>query len=339
MTNKKIILITALLAGLTGIFANNAFDPVLAQVKLNKTKLIYLEDVTNKLELTELEAGRELTTKEKDLILDSIINNELIVQAAERDSIKITEKMVLSALKLQAPENSTDEQIKEIVEKQYNKPWENILKLMINQFTVQEYVKKAGSKDLNKLASPPTDKEVQDFFNKNQTKFINPDMVRATHIFFKTEGMTEDEIKETESTVKKYLKDIEDGKESFDELSKKNGGDLGYVSRDNPTYANLLGDEFIDTLFGIDKDSPIELHRSKVGFHIVKVTEKLDARILKIDDPVDPSTTQTVKEFISYNLRQQKYNGAINQVTEKIVNKLRDEAVIKLIHKNIPWKK
>lgn len=339
MINRKIILISALLAGITVMHANKAFDPVVVQVKLNKTKLIYLEDVESKLELTRQEAGRELTKKEKDVILDSIINNELIVQAAEKAGITITEKKVIGALKSQVPEGTTEEELKKAVETQYKQPWNEILKIMINQYTVQEYIKKAGADDLRELAAPPTDKEIQSFYNKNQVKFINPDMVRISHIFFKTEGMTEDEIEETKAAASGYLDDIKSGKDSFDDLAKLNGGDLGYISRDNPSYVNLLGDDFIDAVFKHPFDGTLGLYRSNSGFHIVKVTDKQDAKILKIDDPVDPSTKQTVKEFISFNLQQQKYNAAINQVTEKIVNSLRDEALIKVIDKNIPWKK
>lgn len=339
MINRKIILISALLAGITFIHANKAFDPVLAQVKLTKTKLIYLDNVEGKLELTKQEAGRELTEKEKDFILDSIINNELIIQAAERDGIKITEKKIITALKSQVPEGTTEEELKTAVERQYKQPWDEILKVLINQYTVQEYIKRTGADDLKKLASPPTESDIQDFYNKNQVKFINPDMVRVSHIFFKTADMTEEEIKETEAAAKKYLEDIKLGNDSFDDLAKLNGGDLGYISRDNSSYVNLLGDDFINTVFTLPFDGTPELYKSNAGYHIVKVTDKVDAKILRIDDPVDPSTKQTVKEFISFNLQQQKYNAAMNQITEKIVNALRSEALIKVIEKNIPWKK
>lgn len=344
---KKIILIVLSIFSISLLSASSVFDTVVAQVKLTKTELIKLSYLEEKLKLAEAQVGREFSSEEKDFILDSIINNEIIKQAAKRDGINITEDMVIQMLKQQIGAGATDQQVKDAVVSQYKKPWKDVLTALIEQLSLQEYIKVAGAEDLKKFTPPSTDAEITNFYNSNKTKFVNPDMVRVNHIFFSTKDKDESEIIAIKKKAEDSLLLIKQGKKSFDDLvqevsddrnSAKNGGELGFISRDESTTIQLLGNEFINSVFNLSMDSVHGVLQSISGFHIVVITEKRSARILKLTDFINPTAQVTVAQYISQNLQQQKVAQAFSQVTEIVIDKLRKEAVIKKIDKSIPWK-
>ncbi|MBN2618506.1 MAG: peptidylprolyl isomerase [Spirochaetales bacterium] len=347
---KKIFLISICIISSLSLFSANAFDTVIAQVKLTKTELITLSSVEEKINLAEKQLGKTFSSAEKDLILDSIISNELVKQAAVRDGIVITEEMVLNMLKAQAAQtgqNATDQMIKDALANQYSKPYNVVLEALIEQLTVQEYIKKAGEEDLKKLATPPTNDEITNFYNSNKTKFVNPDMVRVNHIFFSTKGKTVAEADEQKKKAETAMLQIKNGEKTFQDLvqevsddrnSVKNGGELGFISRDEPTTVQILGNDFINQVFNLSMDNIHGVLQSASGYHIVVITEKRSARILKETDLVNPSSTITVKQYISQSLQQQKANQAFNTVTELVIDRLKKESVIRIIDKSIPWK-
>ncbi len=344
---KKIAILILTMFCISAIYSANAFDAVVAQVKLTKTELIKLSYVDEKLKLAQEQIGREFTAEEKDFILDSIINNELLKQAAAREGIKVTEDIVIQMLKQQVGGVATDAQIKKAVEDQYKQPWAQVSKALIEQLMLQEYVKVAGAEDFKKYQVAPKQSDINDFYNSNKTKFVNPDMVRVNHIFFSTQGKTESE----KSTIKKKAEDslalIKKGAKTFDELvqevsddrnSALNGGELGFLSRDEANTVQLLGLDFINKMFNLPMEQVSGVYQSNSGYHIVEVTEKRSARLLKLTDPVNPTTAMSVEQYIVQNLQQQMATQAFSQVTEIIIERLKKEAVIKIIDKSIPWK-
>ena len=342
---KKIILILISMVALSSL---SAFDTVLANIKLTDTKLIQKSYVVEKLDVAQKQVGREFTVEEKDFILDTIINNELLKQAAKRDNVVISEDIVINVLKQQVGDASvSDQQIKDAVVQQYKQPWAEVLQALTDQLTLQEYVKKAGASDLKKLSGSPTKNDIQEFYDSNKTKFVNPDMVRVNHIFFSTQGKPANELTKIKQKAEKTFLDLKQGRISFenavqtvsdDKNSAKNGGELGFISRDEANTVQLLGIDFINIVFTLSMDQVHGVYKSNAGYHIVEITEKRSARILKLTDPINPASPLTVSQYIKQNLQQQKLTAAFSQVTEIVIAKIRKEAVVKLIDKNIPWK-
>lgn len=344
---KKTFLIVLSILGITTMSSQSVFDTVVAQVKLTKTHLVKISYVEEKISLAEQQVGREFTVEEKDFILDSIINNEIMKQAAARDGINVTEDMIINMLRQQIGATATDLQIKDAVIAQYKKPWSEVSAALIEQLSLQEYIKVAGAEDLKKYSIPVTENEITDFYNSNKTKFVNPDMVRVNHIFFSTVGKNDAEVKDLSKKADDALLQIKKGTKSFDDLvevisddrnSALNGGELGFIARDDANTIQLLGVDFINTVFKLSMDSVHGVFRSNSGFHIVVITEKRSARLLKLTDPINPSTPATVAQYIQQSLQQQKSTQVFAQVTEIIIERLKKEAVVKIIEKSIPWK-
>ncbi|MGL1894235.1 MAG: peptidylprolyl isomerase [Spirochaetaceae bacterium] len=344
---KKIILLILLVITISITSGINFGDPIIANVKLTDTHLIKLKYTEERIKAAEQQVGHEFSSEEKDFILDSIINNVLIKQAAKRDGVVITEDMILKQLRMQVGPNVSDQKIKDTVATQNKKSWKVVSLALIEQLTLQEYIKKAGAEDFKKFAPLATEKEILTFYNNNKTKFVNSDMVRLNHIFFSTQGKNQTEVNLAKKKAEESMLLIKQGKKTFEELvqsesddrtSALNGGDLGYVAMDEKRTVQLLGNDFISKVFSLDMNSYHGVLESKSGFHIVTITEKRSARFLKINDNINPTSNGTVRQYIQQNIQQQRVNAALPKVTEIIVNKLRSEARIQIIDKSIPWK-
>lgn len=345
---KKIItLLTIVLLGVSNIFGNDAFDPVIAQVKLEKTKLIKLKEVNDGIKLLEAQYQRELTVEEKDFVLDQLINNELVFQAARRDGIQVTKKQIMDNFKAQNP-GVSEEQIKKEISKQYGKSYEEVETVLIDTYSAQQYVQVVGGEDLKKAAPAPTEAEVIQFYEENSNNFINPDMVRVNHVFFKPKDATEAEDAAAKKRAEDALLEFKQGKKTFEELvqeisedrfSAQNGGELGFITRNQQNHVQLLGKDFINQVFTLPMEDVHGVLKSNSGYHIIIITEKRSKRFLKINDQLDPAQPMTVAQYISQTLYQERANKAMAKITNDIIVGLREEAVIKIMDKAIPWKK
>ena len=76
---------------------------------------------------------------------------------------------------------------------------------------------------------------------------------------------------------------------------------------------------------------------SNAGFHIVKVTDQIDKKFLKLDDQVNPMEQMTVREYISQRLYVIKQQQMFQVVSEKIVESLRETAEVTLYRQNLGW--
>lgn len=342
---KKIITILMMIIGVS-TYSNSAFGTVIAQVKLEDTELLKLNEVEKKIELVEKQYNRELSAVEKDKFLDSLIDNILVLQAAKRDGLEITEKQIMEQFRASNP-GATDEQIKEMAEQQYQQSWDKVSKALIDTYTVQQYIQYKGAEDLKAANVQPTEQEIVNFYQQNSDSFVNPDLVRVDHVFF----VPADQTPEADKAAKKKADDalvlFKQGKKTFNDLvqefsedqnSVRNGGELGFITRNNPTHIKLLGKEFIDQVFSLPMDEVHGVIKSASGYHIIKITEKRSKRFLKISDQIEPGTPATVAQFIQQKLYQEKANRAMAVITQKIVDELRAEAVIKKMDKLIPWK-
>ncbi|RPH35285.1 MAG: hypothetical protein EHM91_17430, partial [Planctomycetota bacterium] len=129
----------------------------------------------------------------------------------------------------------------------------------------------------------PTEREITRSYNDNIELYSTPEQVRASHILLKTEGKKEDEVKAKAEALLTQVKagaDFADlaRKNSEDEASAKNGGDLDYFAR------GRMVPEFDDVAFKLQPGEISGLVKSQYGFHIIKVTDKKDATVRSLDE-------------------------------------------------------
>lgn len=145
--------------------------------------------------------------------------------------------------------------------------------------------------------SKVTDKEVEEYFNKNK-KDLNE--IKASHILIKNidengKKLDDAKIKENKKLAESILKKALEG-ENFEELAKKysedgsaqSGGDLGFFSK------GAMVAEFEKAAFGLNKGEIYpKLVETQFGYHIIK---KTDEKEKSFDEIKDSLTKQLVAE-------------------------------------------
>jgi len=122
-----------------------------------------------------------------------------------------------------------------------------------------------------KVVVPPAD--VERAYNDNIEQYSTPEQVRASHILLKTEGKDDAAVKAKAEALLKQAKAGADfgelaKKNSEDEGSAKNGGDLDYFGH------GKMVPEFDAVVFTMQPGQISDLVKTQFGYHIIKVTDK-----------------------------------------------------------------
>jgi peptidyl-prolyl cis-trans isomerase D len=153
-----------------------------------------------------------------------------------------------------------------------------------------------------KIVVPATD--IQRSYNDNIQQYQTPEQIRASHILLKTEGKNEADVKKRAEAILAQVKGGADfaalaKKESEDDGSKANGGDLGFFGK------GRMVPEFEKAAFAMQPGQTSDLVRSQFGFHIIRVIEKKAGETRPLDQ---------VRQQIQDQLSQQQADA---QITEK----------------------
>jgi peptidyl-prolyl cis-trans isomerase C len=162
---------------------------------------------------------------------------------------------------------------------------------------------------------------VNDFYQKNQDKFQQGESVRASHILI-TVPQGADAIAKAAAKAKAegILKDLKAGKDfaaaakenSQDPGSAVQGGDLGFFQK------GQMVPPFEQAAFTLKPGQLSDLVETQFGYHIIKVAEKKEARVVPLDE---------AKPQIEQYLKEQNRHAE----TETFVNALKAKAKIEIL--------
>src|SRR3989338_2459361 len=241
---------------------------------------------------------KKVESKVKNKIIEELSVRLLLLDEAIRKGYVADEKEVdaeLSSIKAKICSEKFDEILKkEKISIDYIK--DDIRKRMI----VQKYLGSITS------GIKITDKEIEDYFNKNSGKFQRPEMVRASHILVKTED-----------EAMKILKGLKSGADfvklaaesSIDPSAKLNKGDLNFFPKGS------MVPEFEKAAFSTPVGKTSNIVKTQFGYHIIKVTDKRAAQDVKFEQ---------VKEIIKKEMTIGKQNSLLG----KLINELKGKAKI-----------
>jgi peptidyl-prolyl cis-trans isomerase D len=125
-----------------------------------------------------------------------------------------------------------------------------------------------------KIVVPAADIERE--YSNNSEQYTTPEQVRASHILLKTEGKDEAAVKAKAEALLKQARGGADfaelaRKNSEDEASAKNGGDLDYFGR------GRMVPEFDQAVFAMQPGAISDLVKTQYGYHIIKLVDKKNA--------------------------------------------------------------
>jgi|GEM_PF-1635460 len=149
-----------------------------------------------------------------------------------------------------------------------------------------------------------TDEEVTDFFENNEENLGTPVQYKIRHIVVDSQEAGEELLIALEAGADfEKLATLK----SLDPQSREQGGDLGYLA------AGAMVPEFEQALQNLEVGGVSGLVPTQVGFHVLKLEEKIDAVPAKFDKEMK----NNLKEFIM----KQKVESAIPQFMQELQNK------------------
>ena len=151
-------------------------------------------------------------------------------------------------------------------------------------------LKKQINSDLNNL---------ENYYQENKFQYVLPEKRRVSQIFLSNLKSNKEENSKLIKTIHDKIKKNDSFNEmvvkfSQDQLSNKNNGDIGWVSRDE------LAKVISDSVFSLNKVNDIsKIIETEQGFYILKMNDKKDAVIKKFEDIKDIVKTDYVNTQIN----------------------------------------
>jgi peptidyl-prolyl cis-trans isomerase D len=166
-----------------------------------------------------------------------------------------------------------------------------------------------------KVVVPAADIERE--YNNNLEQYSTPEQVRASHILLKTEGKDDAAVK---AKAEELLKQARAGadfadlarKNSEDEASAKNGGDLDYFGK------GRMVPEFDAAVFSMQPGQISDLVKTQYGYHIIKLVDKKAATTRSLAE-----VRQQLNDQLAYQ-RAQAQAADLAQNLEKQIKKPSD---------------
>ncbi|CEP42323.1 peptidylprolyl isomerase [Paraclostridium sordellii] len=269
-------------------YSSNKVVATVGDVKITE------KDLKNRMEPIFYMNGKNKMTDEQidkyeQSMIDYMTTTEMLYQEGVKNKVKLDTKEIDSQYSaFMASITQTFGMDEEKFLKEFGLTKEEIKKSVEKEAIAAKYIDKE---------SKVTDKEVEEYFNKNK-KDLNE--IKASHILIKNidengKKLDDAKIKENKKLAESILKKALEG-ENFEELAKKysedgsaqSGGDLGFFSK------GAMVAEFEKAAFGLNKGEIYpKLVETQFGYHIIK---KTDEKEKTFDDIKDSLTKQLVAE-------------------------------------------
>ena len=301
---RKIVLMGLVaLISINMVACNKSTVAKINDVKISKDEYKKTEDF---LYATGTIESKDKSNQVNSDILSFIIDNEVVYQAAQEEGIKVKDFEV----------NEKFNNIKETIDE--NPAYKEKLKEAgINE----EFLKKQVKKDLvvskykeNFIKDIKiSDKEIKSYYEIHKDEFKIQE-VRASQILISTldddnKQVSKEEKEKLKTKAEKLLNKVNNG-EDFNKLAKKysddknsgkNGGDLGFFSKDDKNI------DFTKEVFKLDKGKRVALIETSYGYHIVKITDKRTVT----------KSLEDSKDDIKNKILNEKYSKQIDSLYKK----------------------
>lgn len=323
----------------TALFAQSDLQ-VLAVVKLNKNESITVKQLKTRVDSYEKQRGTALSTDDRKKVLDAMIQEKLVLQAAQKSGLSIPDSTVeqyfLQSVSQQLGKNVTEQEFEQLIKAQTNMSLDEYMKkqsgmsvseyktYLKNQLIVQQYIITQRQNELNSVA--PSDEEIRAFYELNKTSFVWSDMFKMFLVMV-PKGKDGEAARVKANDLYNKLKEKKLSVSQITVESKKanSGFQAGEVLvNKNQLSAQQLGISYNDllSLFQNDKGFVSPLTERDDLFQFYTIIKKYDAKMLSLSDVVQPETTITVYDYIKQTLGQQKQMEYLTAAAQEVANEL-----------------
>jgi peptidyl-prolyl cis-trans isomerase D len=168
-----------------------------------------------------------------------------------------------------------------------------------------------------------TDDELRQYYDQHRNEYTLPERVKAQHILFKTQGKTPEEIAKIKEKAQGVLERAKKG-EDFGSLAKQysedatasSGGDLGDFGH------GQMVPEFEKAAFSLGVGAISDLVQTQLGFHIIKVNGKQEARERPFEE-----MKEAIRPIVETRKAEQKGSDLAQQIAVDLVSNKNLESV------------
>ena len=244
--------------------------------------------------ITEGELNHLLQSQYGPSILDALITNKIVELEAKKLGIKLTDEEIEEEYNSYAESYGGEEALLKAFES-YNLTKDDIIKdietYLLTLKVMEDYI-------------GITDEDVKTYFEEHKESFATPEQVEASHI-----------LVGDEATAKEVIEKLNAGEDfatlakeySTDTSNAEKGGALGYFGRGE------MVAEFEDAAFAMNvgdvSKEPVE---TEFGYHIIKVTDKKEAKEADFETSKEQARDMLVEERVN-----EQYSNWVNEKMEE----------------------
>jgi parvulin-like peptidyl-prolyl isomerase len=299
-------------------------------------------DITN--------AVNSLSVEQRRQALDAMINERLVIQAAERDRITITDNEVNQ--QIQQLRNGMAGSIgRQPTDAEFNLAIRNESGLELpafrdqlrRQMIIHRYIETKQGTLLNSVTMP-TEAEILQQFNLHRAQFVRPETVRFSMIQvpYGPDAASRTRARDLANSLSR---EIGSNPSKFDEVFIRGqapnagfqAGDGGFLPR-SPDAQALVGAVFMNTAFTLRQGEVSTLIEGVPGFQIIKVTESYAMRALELNDILQPGSQITVRNYIGQVLLQNKQQEVAIQAQQEVIAELRSSRTFQVFEQHLNWR-
>ncbi|MBN2735997.1 MAG: SurA N-terminal domain-containing protein [Spirochaetales bacterium] len=348
---KKTLLMICLILIVTGtLFAQ--IDKAVARFKYStsNTEVIYLNKFKDQIQAVESQYKRVLTVEERKQLLEQLIDEKLMAQAAKEAGIVVTEteienklNQVKSLIEMQYKQKISNDDFKKILESK-GTDWDEFME-QIRVSALNEKYKMSQNQGNPKKSTEITKADVEEYYNENRQLFVSQEMIKIKQIFIITKGLTEEQKTEAENKAYEIEKALKSGV-SFDDYNKiyltANPKEVGATvietwTRNDESRKITYGKDFYNSVFKLEKGVLSKVLESELGLHIIQVLEKYPFKILELDNMIPPTNVLSVRQQIETAIKQQREMETYQAITDKLVSQIKTKSDIKIFEENLQW--
>ena len=243
---------------------------------------------------------------------ESMVEQLLIIEMAEQDSVEILDKDIDKALNQQIDNIIAQTGSKELAEAALGKKISDFKRSYRDDMKGKLLAEKYTSSLTTSINVSRGD--VIDFFNTYKDSIPSFPTLYKTHHILKEIKPSEESVKNSFNKANDIRNKILNGEISFDDAaktfsadpgSKDQGGNLGYVPR------GTFVQEFDKVVFTVEKNILTEPVKTQYGHHIIEVLERTGEKVLARHILIRTETT---------DLDKKKTYEAINNIKDDITN-------------------
>ncbi|MDR3174120.1 MAG: peptidyl-prolyl cis-trans isomerase [Treponema sp.] len=320
------------------VFAQNEAQTV-AIIELIKKEPITVRQLKAELAPLEQARGRPYSVAERRAALEELSNQRLILQAAERDRIAVSESEIDAALR----ESLSQQNGRALTDAEYAQAMQQlgtnttaVRQNISKQLLMQKYLMAKKQAQINAV-KPPTDGDILNWFNLNKAKMIRPDTVRLNLISVPYGPDTASKARARE-IADRLGRDIGGNVTKFDEAVLKGQAartgtssvpEVGYVSNRGffvsrtAEAQQAVGERFLTIAFSLKQGEVSPLIENDLAYQFIKVTEFLPQKALELDDLIDPANPVTVRQYIQQGIMTERFQAAVDQALKELIEDLR----------------